>query len=226
MAVTGDVGIWPMCTAGLGQFSFIGAHIKRCPRCDNGINMPFNIRLPTFKETVVDIAELSDSVDLAELVQYYFDGQKLAHFCPKCSHQSRFELRRVLSSEPPLRMAIALNRLFQSAKHHEENANSQNTPESLTINYFCEGNATARKAKYKWLGGIYLNDDHYCVYWDDGPAGNPPDLSRNEAVGQKMVPPRPVYMYDGKTLAGPMGIILGSIVSKDPTTRIPWEWQQ
>ncbi|KAI9652813.1 MAG: hypothetical protein M1829_001466 [Trizodia sp. TS-e1964] len=108
LPASGPQGIWLRCTAGLGQFTFSGETIRRCPSCEHS--------------------------QLANLLEPVF---------------STSETRRVLSSELPVRMTVTPNGFFA-----KQAGPVRRVAEHFVLSYFIQGHATARRAEYRWIGGI------------------------------------------------------------------------
>ncbi|KAI9651609.1 MAG: hypothetical protein M1829_002590 [Trizodia sp. TS-e1964] len=224
MAVSGKHGIWSMCATGLGQFSFTGYTIRRCSVCSQ--ECLFNNNQPFFAEVEVSILARSNCRNLLELVQQYFDGQPSDAPCTNCESTGNRFIRRVLTSEPPLRMAVAVNKLFARETLTLEAEPDGQIPDNFNIRYFCCGEASARTAAYKWIGGIYKSKAHYRLYWDDNSHLNPRKPSSAGSM-QCELEARQVSLYDGNNLLKTgkrLGLIIGGIPAADTYLRVPSPW--
>ncbi|KAI9652103.1 MAG: hypothetical protein M1829_001957 [Trizodia sp. TS-e1964] len=223
MAVSGNLGVWSLCTAGLGQFTFSGQAIKYCIKC-NAQDL-ISLNEPFFTASEVHITKLDYTIDMATLVQRYFNGQILQRGCMVCKNSRVMLGRRILHSEPPLRMAISMNKLY-AIKDNPRTWHTLKIPDNFEITYYSRGQSNPQCAKYKWLGGIYYSEAHFRVYWENDSNVNVQEVMQGGSVPE-INAARRTQMYDGARSTAPgkvQGLILGGIPCNDISARVPRPW--
>ena len=195
-------GIWSLCTSMASQFSFTTIQRNTCTNCSRVHPNP-PTPTPATDITLDVLRSTGQTPTMEEMLQQYFGpivpGGSRAN-CVDCKATASARRRRVVVGDLPVRLVVKPADNYRDVK----NANA----DRLTFNYLPSDDlSTERQVSYRWLGGIYLRNGHYRLYWTDcdyiTPNGN-------------------VKVYDGKIASGS---IVGGVPPCHPENRIPEIWR-
>lgn len=187
------VAVWELSTKNFHQFTFLTKRfLNVCKSCGARTEPP--------KE---DAPESCVTIELKKeehkqnppptferLLRNYF-GYTSLRDCSKCKAQGTRFRRRLIVGELPPRLVVQ--------PHPEYRHMPGYATDDVSFNYE-DPEGIERSARYRWLGGIYLCNNHYRTYWNDSKVGERPRLLR---------------MYDGQH---PGGVIIGGI-RRDPDAK-------
>jgi len=190
------VTVWELSTMNCHQFTFLTKRfLNVCKSCGTRTEPP--------KE---DVPESSVAIEIKNnehkqtpppsfehLLRNYF-GYTPLRDCGKCKAiGTRFRRRLIVGDLPP-RLVVE--------PHVEYRHMPGYASDEVSFDYE-DPDGTVRHATYRWLGGIYLYNNHYRTYWNDSAVGDKRKLLR---------------LYDGQHEGG---IIIGGIEPKasDPENK-------
>lgn len=184
--------VWAAATSNIAQFQFSYAEtLNHCP-C-RGVQPSASQYQSSFVTPPVHPGD-KDGVSIQEVVARPFVPDLLSD-CRDCGMNGTVTRQRRITNLP-LRMVVTL----------DERVNIRNHTRDFTFHY-CDFNGVYQKAIYRWLGGIYMQNNHFRVYWTDS--------NRGEANANEL------RMYDGMANSG---LIFGGISPYHSEERVPPAW--
>jgi len=191
------VTVWELSTMNFHQFTFLTRRFANmCMSCGER-NEPPGRNVPE-SSVAIEIRghELNESPPptFGRLMRNYFGWTPMKD-CTKCKAVGKRFRRRLIVGDLPPRLVVQPNLDY---KHMPGYASDE-----VSFSYEdLEG--TERQATYRWLGGIYMQNQHFRTYWNDSKVGDQRKLLR---------------LYDGQHTGG---IIIGGIeprASDDPENK-------
>ncbi|OJJ49076.1 hypothetical protein ASPZODRAFT_1392612 [Penicilliopsis zonata CBS 506.65] len=192
--------LWTMLTQGFGQFEIQRQSITFPCSCHQGAAMT---KTDEMAYTVTP-AKINVTESISQLLQDAFPLGQIAGsgelkakatICRQC-HQKTKHGRVVRVRQMPMRLAVELNPGVRVTAH---------TSQIVKFKYR-DWNNREVEAKYRWLGGIYYQEGHFRVYWNQD--------KRGEKSGC-------IQMYDDMQN---QAFILGGFPSSDPDERVRQDW--
>jgi hypothetical protein len=183
--------LWSVATKSFAQFRY--HHAERVTPCKCRSASPFinshqgSCILPAFAQG----DELG--VDLQTLIERCFYKRKTFK-CRSCHDPNGVVGERKIGQLPP-RLVMTFD-LKTRLIHHTDN---------LKFNYV-DYEDKPQVAHYRWLGGVYNNQEHARIYWTDAKRG---EQNTN------------IIMYDSQVTSG---VIVGGIPQFAPNERVPTDW--
>ncbi|KAJ5272949.1 hypothetical protein N7478_008074 [Penicillium angulare] len=185
--------VWAESTRNMAQFYFRFTDIYNACPCTNmqvaEVNKYANCVLPAMQDSD------RDGVWLQELIERTLYKKRLGD-CPQCgARQDQWETR---IHELPPRMIVS--------NYAGVRARIINHTSDVRFRYI-DPTGEDKVATYRWLGGVYHQDDHVRLYWSDQERGN---KERFE-----------VAMFDDQVSGG---AFFGGIQPTHETERVPPDW--
>ncbi len=193
--------IWAAATNGMLQLQFTTRRDAYCAQC----KMTSYGQIRTHCD--ITLAKMDDALErkigkrptMSKLLNEHFHKQ--SGNCADCKTTHRRESWLSVVKDLPPRLVVF---------PHEDNRNVPGAIPSSPIKIrYCHPDGEPGTAVYRWLGGIYLKDSHFRLYWNDC---RPNDQGCNKLM-----------MYDGKAL---QGLIVGGLDPTDPETKVPPGWAE
>ena len=181
--------VWDLSTTNFHQFSFACRYRSTCQNCsrstdgDNIAHSSVSIDLRPGEE------EQDPPLDFRTLLGRYFQNST-GRPCRVCKSQT--DRRRIITGDLPPRLVVQ--------PHPNLRDMPGSTNDNVDVEYMGE-DLQVHRAAYSWIGGIYLRNNHYVLFWRDGEPG---DGSRT------------VRLYDGRNPDEEPGLIIGGIAPAHP----------
>lgn len=184
--------VWSQVTKNFAQFRY--HHIERVTPCQCEKSQPFinshqgSCILPGYRKGD------DKGVSAATLIERCFYSRK-SFPCKRCGHPLGVTGERKIG-QLPLRLVMTFDQKTRLRNHTQH----------LKFRYI-DYKDKKQVAHYRWLGGVYNNEEHARVYWTDAKLG--------EDTGGD------IMMYDSQLT---QGVLFGGIPAFKAEDRVPLEW--
>lgn len=184
--------VWSQVTKNFAQFRY--HHIERVTPCQCEKSQPFinshqgSCILPGYRKGD------DKGVSAATLIERCFYSRK-SFPCKRCGHPLGVTGERKIG-QLPLRLVMTFDQKTRLRNHTQH----------LKFRYI-DYEDKKQVAHYRWLGGVYNNEEHARVYWTDA--------KRGEDTGGD------IMMYDSQLT---QGALFGGIPAFKAEDRVPLEW--
>ena len=204
------VNMWKACTSLTSQFRFCTTTARMCKTCDRSIPdlQPGRAVYPNEIDIKATKEDAQSKQTMQQLLRRHFGavpGKTYPHGT-SCQDDSIVKWLEVIG-DLPFHLVIHTNPNYYNV--------TAATVDDITFQYcsrpvckqpnVIEPDPEVRTANYRWIGGIYLSEGHYRLYWtDDGPN-----------------PQGNLKIYDGMRA---MGAIVGGVPPDHPIDKIVEYW--
>ncbi|KAI9856140.1 MAG: hypothetical protein M1813_009258 [Trichoglossum hirsutum] len=212
---TPPAGVWvgPLAT-NFHQFTFHVATRKACARCrftsidgDPGGQHALSV------DVDFDMVQKNPNITLSHYLRYYF-GHRASQDKKVMSREFHCgvppsKARKIVIGGMPPRLVVTPETRKDATIPIPEHTNRD-----ISFHYEDE-TGDERSAIYRWIGGIYLSNQHYRVYWDDGEF-------HDELI--KVYDGQQPFSAGTPARAGLFGTIIGGLEPPTAGERVPFPW--